>query len=196
MRTRITVAVMASLLCLWGVAASAAVTFHFFFMATTGTGTVGGTAIDAVAGDTLTLGITISHDVAIGLSFAGVSVEWDTDGDNELDLGGGINAREWQGTGVANYGPLSTSIPNTTESTVGIAGTRGSFNQGSSGGFLPSGTFAHGTIVFTVNASVNSDGPDIFFVSITGNVMRNLFLNCGKSVSHFFCHFSSGVKSY
>ena len=61
------VAFMALLVCLWGVTANAAVTFNFFYIGTSGSGTVGGTSIDHKIGCELASAGELAQHVVVVL---------------------------------------------------------------------------------------------------------------------------------
>ena len=93
--------------------ASAAPTVSMVWTATTGSGTVGGSSIDAVAGDILTLDILVNGD-ANGVSFAGVSYDISAAG---TVLGGTLRA----GIDSINdgLGAVFTGVTNTATNTGG-----------------------------------------------------------------------------
>jgi len=171
MRKVFSVALLAAMVCLVGMTkdAGATVTFSLVWTSTSGTGIVGTNDISADIGDVLTLSIRMTTDQTLGGH--GVSLNFDTDLGNELNLfspGGGKN---WAGTTfgtatmISNYaqiGPVGTA----TDSTGVLAGRINTFNSGVLTGplFLPVGTYTIGTARFVANGAVGlqPDGADVF----------------------------------
>lgn len=127
--------------------------------ATTGAGATGGSSIVAAPGDVLelTMFLTVDPPGTVGYK---ISLEFDRDGANELDL-----------VSVVNPIPpgFTFSIPLLTVSDSGTGGPTGrihSFNALTSFPFpgppAVSGTFAIGVVEFSVNGSVANDGDDVF----------------------------------
>jgi hypothetical protein len=177
---------MAALVCLVGMArdASALVTFDLIWSSTTGTGTTGTNDIDADIGDILTLQVRMTTTQT--LSFHGISLNFDTDLGNELNL---ISAQEWLGSTygamatLSNYAPLSPGVTSTFESTGAMAGRINTYSSGQLSGplFLPAGTFVVGSAVFSANGALNAqpDGFDVFsglFNGVIDSVNNNLNL--------------------
>jgi hypothetical protein len=168
LRKRFSLGVVAAMLCLVGIAreAGATVTFDLIWTATSGAGPgVGTSTITAAVGDTLTLSLRMTTDVA-ELCFHGVSINFDTDLGNELNL---LGFSDWSGTtyGTATmqmvYAPIGNG-PTAVESTNAVAGRINTYESGFlTGGLipLPVGTYTIGTAGFQVN-TVSADGPDLW----------------------------------
>jgi len=184
MRKVFSVALMAAMVCLVGMArdASALVTFDLIWTTTSGTGIVGTNSIFADAGDVIQLDVRMTTTQT--LQFHGISVNFDTDLGDELNL---IGTREWAGstfgtgTMATSYAPLSVGVTSTFESTGGMAGRINTYSSGQLSGplFLPNGTYAVGTAKFTVTANVGTDGFDVFsglFNGVIDSVNNNLGL--------------------
>ena len=75
--------------------AGATVTFSLEWVATTGTGVTGTDAIDALPGDVLTLAIRMTNDQTVQSHF--VSLEFDVDLGNELNLFNPNGGKNWSG---------------------------------------------------------------------------------------------------
>ena len=93
-------------------------------------------------GQTLRLDIFMSHDVAAGFEYHSFSLNFDTDLENELNLGPMAQV-EWGGSDVdpgpgqsSYYVPLSTGVT-TLESTGANAGRINSYEQRHAGGRTP-----------------------------------------------------------
>lgn len=186
MRKVFSVAVMAALVCLVGMAkdASATVTFSLVWSATSGVGPgVGTSTIIAVPGDVLTLQIRMQTDQTLGGH--GVSLQFDNDLGNELNLFNPNGGAEWTGTtygGTAMagaYAPLTPGVgpPVATDSNGVSGGQISTYESVAALGqaFLPTGTYTVGTAKFVV-VGVGIDGPDVFSGLFTGadDVLNNL----------------------
>jgi len=166
MRKVFSVALMAAVVCLVGMTrdASALVTFDLVWTSTTGAGITGTNAIVAAAGDTLVL--TVRMTTTQTLSFHGISLNYDTDLGNELNL---IGAGEWGGSSfgttamASSYTPLTLDVTLEVESSGAMAGRINTYESGQTVGtlFLPVGTYAIGTAQFVSNGGV-TDGFDVF----------------------------------
>jgi hypothetical protein len=156
MRKVFSVALMAAMVCLGGMAkdAGATVTFSLIWTATTGTGIVGTDTIDATGGDILTLAIRMTTDQTLGGH--GVSIAFDTDLANELNLATPGGAKEWAGTTfgsttmVTNYSPINAGVgppPAVESTTAALAGSITLIESGQITGplFLPVGMYTVGT---------------------------------------------------
>jgi hypothetical protein len=134
---------MAAMVCLVGMTkdAGATVTIDLEWGACTGcVGFVAGSTSATVsgAGTTLRLDIYLTHSESGGLTGHGFSLDFDTDGLNELNAGvGTMIGVEWAGsdidpgTGVAIYGPIGVgTIEPTPESSAGITGELRTFESG------------------------------------------------------------------
>jgi hypothetical protein len=188
MRRSTLVALMATVACLAGISrdASALVTFNLVWTATTGLGSIGSNVMDGVVeGDVITLSIRMTTDQT--LAAHGVSIDFDTDLGNELNLFLPNGGKEWAGTSygttamAGTYSPLVPGVgpPPPIESTGSVAGRINTFESGKTpaGAFLPTGTYTIGTIRFVVNKVEVDDGPDIFvglFNTGVDDVLNNL----------------------
>jgi hypothetical protein len=194
MRKVFSVALMAAVVCLIGMTrdASATVTITLVWetcaggVSCTGVGT-NTLVVDGAGGQTARLGIYLTHDEVDGIKGHSVSLAFDTDLANELNVTTGTMAtNEWSGTDVdaglggATYSPLLGGLSGITESgTGGPAGRLNSFESGSTGGVLPRngfeyfvgttstgetapGSYRIGFAQFLVNAGSATDGDDIF----------------------------------
>jgi hypothetical protein len=143
-------------------------------------------------GQTLRLDIFLTHDEVIGIDAHVFSLNFDTDGLNELNLTAGMAPVEWAGTdthpGNATelYGPFTAGLAGTVESgTVSPAGRINSYDSGTvlstnlerTGLPYTVGTFTAtapasyrvGQAFFTVNAGgAWTDGDDVFSGSFNG----------------------------
>jgi hypothetical protein len=188
MRKVFSVALMAALVCLGGMTkdAGATVTFALIWSATSGTGIAGTNAIDVTPGDILTLSIRMVNDQTLGGH--GVSLAFDTDLGNELNLFTAGGAKEWAGsnfgttTMVTNYSPINAGVgppPAVESQTGGPAGSIILIESGQITGplFLPVGTYTVGTGRFQVTGNAITDGQDMFVGLFGGGdgVLNNLF---------------------
>jgi hypothetical protein len=174
MRKVFSVALLAAMVCLVGVAkdASATVTFSLIWTSTSGTGIVGTNSIFADPGDVLILSIRMSTDQTMAAH--GISLNFDTDLGNELNLFNPAGGAEWSGTSYGStamagtYAPLVLGLgpPPAVDSTGATSGRINTFESGKtpSGAFLPTGTYTVGTAKFiaTANLSTGPDGADVF----------------------------------
>jgi hypothetical protein len=136
--------------------AHAAASVAVVWTSTTGAGTPGSSSIDAAPGDQLVAEIRITADAA-GVSVYGVSLEFDTDLENELDL---VNATELLPAGMSQ---LTSGVGSTQESTAGQEGNALLFEAIKAGAPGPtSTTVVAGQLTFDVTANVASDGDDVF----------------------------------
>jgi MYXO-CTERM domain-containing protein len=123
---------------------------------TTGAGTPGSSQIVAAPGDQLVGEIRVTPDAG-GVGGYAVSLEFDTDLENELDL---VSASETLPAGMD--GNLSTGVVSPTqESTAGQVGRILSFEAVSLTAGPTSGTFVAGVVTFDVTANVANDGADV-----------------------------------
>jgi hypothetical protein len=134
-------------------AASAAPIVSITWSSTTGTGTTGGSAIDAAPGDTLMAEMFVSTDIF--LSLYSVTLHFDADLGDELDLLGYFEDFTMVSGG---------QIPNNpTESTGAVVGQITSIDDNNA--FIPkssiTGTFRIAKITFEVTGNVTSDGDDL-----------------------------------
>jgi hypothetical protein len=119
-------------------------------------------AIAAGAVATVTLDIEIDVDAA-GLSSAFLSVEFDRDLANELDVSS-VEELGWTSEdGSRSLFPLTPGIDSMQESTSSETGKLYTFDGATLENGPESTTFVFGRVVFTTNpGAVASDGPDIF----------------------------------
>ncbi len=115
-------------------------------------------------GDWLTMAIIMRNDVP--LSVAIFSLNYDVDGDNELDI---LSAFQWHGVALDKsatdfFRPVSGLSPSTATfvgsfqgATTNLTGPR--VLPPASGAFA--GGYQMGTVTWKVNAGVNNDGADI-----------------------------------
>jgi len=137
--------------------AQAATTVAFVWTSTTGAGTPGTSSIDAAPGDQLVGEVRITADAG-GLVGYSVSLEFDTDLGNELDL---VSATEPLPSGMNAH--ASSGVGSTQESSAGQMGNVLSFDSLVLGSAGPtSGTLVAGVVTFDVTANVASDGADVF----------------------------------
>jgi len=189
MRKVFSVALMAAMVCLVGMTkdAGAAVTFSLVWTGTTGTGITGTSDIAAGIGDVLTLSIRMTTDQTLGGH--GVSLAFDTDLGNELNLFNPNGAAEWAGSNfgttamATNYSPINVGVgpPPAVDSTGGAGGSITLIESGQITGtlFLPVGTYTVGTARFVANGALNpqGDGNDVFVGLFGGGdaVLNNAF---------------------
>ncbi len=140
----------------WGTSALGAPAVGVVFTSTTGTGAVGGATIDVAPGDIVTATIRLSADTA-GVSSYALSIEFDSDLNDELDL---ISVTEALPVGFQFN--LTSGVASTQESSSSQMGNVLTFEAGTFGAGPASTTFAIGTIEFQVSSNVARDGPDIF----------------------------------
>jgi hypothetical protein len=186
MRKVFSVALMAAMVCLVGMArdASATITVTLEWGACGG-GAGGCTALGGQAitvnpggGQTLRLDIFLSHNVAAGFESHSVSVNFDTQLANELNLGP-MATVEWAGTDVNPdpgqnfaYSALSTGVT-TLDSGVGTAGRANSFESAALAGVLPANGVAYSVGTHTATAPARYRIGQMFFTA-TGNSGGNL----------------------
>ena len=116
--------------------------------------------VAALPGDTLTMAVRLRNDQS--LTAAVFSLNYDLDGDNELDV---VSAFQWLGVPLGSKGsdffaplaPLSPVTPTFVGSFQGYA-----INVSLPRTLPPSpGGYQMGTVVWKVNPGVNDDGADI-----------------------------------
>ncbi len=140
----------------WSTSALGAPAVDVVFTSTTGAGAVGSATIDVAPGDIVTATIRLSADAA-GVSSYALSIEFDSDLNDELDL---ISVTEALPVGFQfNF---TSGVASTQESSSSQMGNVLSFEAGTFGAGPASTTFAIGTIEFQVSSNVARDGPDIF----------------------------------
>ena len=136
--------------------ALAAPAVDIIFTATTGGGTTGGNSITASSGDTLTVTINLTAESA-GISSYGVSIEFDTDLIDELNI---VSVTELLPAGFdfnLTPGPSSTQESSGVQKGNILTLEAATFQNGP-----VSTTFAIGTIEFLVTNNIATDGLDIF----------------------------------
>jgi hypothetical protein len=142
-----------------------------------GTNTV---VVNPGGGQTLLLNIVLTHNESLGMGAHGVSLHFDDDLANELDLLGG---GEWAGSTYATmgtmaggtYSPLSAGmgvngLAGSVESTGAVGGQVNNFESGVLVGGLPAnsaGIYVVGTARFVVGTAY-TDGVDILIGSFYG----------------------------
>lgn len=154
-------------------AADAAITIELVWTSTTGGGISGSSSIAAAPGDQLVGEIRITPDTGGVLAYA-VSLEFDTDLDDELDLVGFTEALP-----AAMETNISPGIGLAQDSTPSAKGRALTFEAvcGNCNG-PTSGTFVAGTVTFDVTGNVASDGHDVFtgtFNVVSDGVGNNAF---------------------
>jgi hypothetical protein len=158
------------------------------FIATTGAGTVGGASIDAVPGDVLIAELRISAD-AEGVSSYGVSLAYDLDLRNELDV---LSVSELTPAGFAfSFTPGVVALVE--ESTANRSGRILTFEAVTLGLGPASQTFAVGRIELLVGAAVASDGFDLEMGLFNPGV-DGLFDNDGDDLAPFAVFGSASVN--
>jgi hypothetical protein len=137
-------------------------------------------SVQAAPGDQLTAQVLVTADAA-GISSYGVSLTFDDDLMNELNL---VSVTELLPVGLALN--VTPGVSGTTESTGAVRGRIDTFEAATLASGPVSGTFAIGTVVFSVNASVATDGidviPGLFNTGIDG-LFDNLGNDVGKNAS-------------
>jgi hypothetical protein len=192
MRKTLSIALMAAMVCLVGMTgdANATVTISLVWEdCTGGGGCVSGVGTSSLlvnpgGGQTARLGIYLTLDEVDGIKGHSVSLAFDTDLANELNVTAGTMAtNEWTGTdvdggqGSALYTPITGGLSGITESSGAAAGRLNSYESGSVSGVLPRngfeyfvgtvsigtapGTYRIGFAQFIVNGAI-TDGDDIF----------------------------------
>jgi len=111
-------------------------------------------------GDTLKMNIVMRTSES--LSGHAFSINYDLDGDNELDV---LHRGNWTGVTInakatVFYAPIAGAFSPTTPTFVG---SWNSTNGANTSTFMPAnpGGYTIGTVVWTVGAGVNTDGQDI-----------------------------------
>jgi hypothetical protein len=197
-RKAFSVAMMASMVCLAGVApdASATATVTLEWGACGGgSGCVSGTGTSDITvnpggGQTLRLDIFLQHNEATGMNAHVFSLNFDTDLQNELNLNPGMAPVEWAGTDAHPgpisevYGPFTAGTEGNLDSTESVAGRINSFESGSvlernlhaTGVAYTVGTFTAtapasyrvAQAFFVLNSGIVNDGADIFSGEFNG----------------------------
>jgi hypothetical protein len=171
---RIAVATCA-LLALGATRAQAAPIVSIVFTSQNGVPIAPSSAAIAAPGDTLTAEIRVTADAA-GISSYGVSVDFDIDLGDELDL---ISASELLPPGFAFN--LSAGVGGTTESTPAVAGAVETFEAATFAAGPVSTTFTAGTLALVVTANVATDGLDLVPFLLFG--VDGIFDNAGLDAS-------------
>jgi len=154
--------------------ASAGATVDLVFVERNGSAIAPSDSVTAAAGDTLRMNLVLRNDV--GLSIHGLSIHYDLDGGDELDV---LRRGNWRGIAMGPVSTLYQPIPNrfspTTASFVGSwCGTNGASTSllllPASGAFA--GGYTIGTVLWKVGAGVDTDGEDIVvgFFNTTTNI--------------------------
>jgi hypothetical protein len=192
MRKVFSVALMAAMVCLVGMTKDASATITISLVWSGCGGGAGGctaTGSDTITvnpggGQTLRLDVFLSHDLTQGIAAEAFSLNFDTNGENELNLNAGtMGAIDWTGSDVHPgpasdvYGPIATGVTSHESPGPGSTGRVNSFDSGFGvSAYLPDniGTYSVGTFVgtapasyrvgqafFTVNGAA-TDGADVF----------------------------------
>lgn len=182
MRRGISIALLGSLVCVAGISkdARATVTFSLVWVASSGAGVLGSNTIDATTGDVLTLAIRMTNDQP--LAGHAVSIAFDTDLGDELNLFRPHGGTEWEGIQILfrfSYTPLVFGLgpPPAIESTGSVAGRIDTFESSKAPSTppLPAGTYTIGTARFTATGVPSGyDGPDVFIGLFNTGVDRVL----------------------
>jgi hypothetical protein len=163
MRKLIGMAVVAGLVAVGGFASSAmaGAALDLVFIEKNGGAIAATDTVTAAAGDTLLMALVMHTDIQ--LSAYGFSLNYDLDGDNELDV---VSATQWSGVPLnakasASFTPLGALAPSTSTFVGSFNATN---NVNTLNLFLPANAapgYTIGTVVWHVNAGVNTDGADI-----------------------------------
>ncbi len=148
-------------------AARATPIFELVFVSTTGAGMPGTDSISAAPGDILTAELRLTAG-AEGVSSYAISLEFDADLLNELDL---VSVSELLPAGFA-FALTPDALALEVDSSATTAGRLYSFEAFALGEGPVSSTFAVGVIEFRVGAAVAADGTDLaigfFHVGVDG----------------------------
>ncbi len=202
MRKVFSVALMAALVGLVGMAknADANVTYSLIWDATSGSATGVGTntLLGVNPGDTLTLGIRLTTDQTLGGH--AVSIIFDSDLQNELNFFNPSAGVEWAGTNygttamLSNYSPVTAGAgpPAKIDSLGAAPGSVTFIESGVITGttFLPVGTYTIGTIKFvaTGNGTNHSDLEVGFFGNGDGTLANTYLLIPNGNISFQDAH--------
>jgi hypothetical protein len=139
-------------------ATQAAVAVSLVWISTTGTGTPGSSTIEANSGDTLVAEVRIAPDAG-GLTAYSMSVQFDTDLKDELDL---VSATEFiPGVMTTSFTPGATGgFVDSTGAAAGEVATIEAVTLTLPG--PTSGTLVAGELTFLVTNNVETDGDDVF----------------------------------
>jgi hypothetical protein len=140
--------------------ASAGATVDLLFVGVNGAPIAPTDTVTATAGTVLTMAVLLRNDQS--LIAATFSLQYDLDGDNELDV---VSAFAWQGFGGVigpffQPPPLLPPTPTSIGPFGGLAGLPAPLPLPPAGGAFAGG-YQMGTVVWTLTANVNEDGPDI-----------------------------------
>src|SRR5262245_2934516 len=166
--------------------ARAGATVDLLFVGRNGGAIAPTASVGALPGDTLTMAVRMRNDEPLLIGI--FSLNYDLDGDNELDV---VSAFEWSGVAInkqatAFFFPLSNFFEPATATFVGsFQGSTNDFSlpfttlPPAAGAFA--GGYQMGTVTWKVNAGINDDGADIisgllnfgvdFFIDATNNYM-------------------------
>jgi hypothetical protein len=166
MRKLLGLAMVAGLIAMGGYVrdARAGVTIDLMFVGHNGFPIVATDTVAAAPNDTLTMAVLMRNDQT--LTIAVYSLNYDLDGDNELDV---VSVFGWGGvplnkTATDFFAPLIMS-PTTATFVGSFSGSTTNFGPpprllpASAGAFA--GGYQMGTVTWKVNAGVNNDGTDI-----------------------------------
>jgi hypothetical protein len=147
--------------------------------ATTGSGATGSNVIEARPGDLLTAQVRLSPD-STGVSSYGISLRFDTDLADELDL---LGAVEFLPPGFSFV--LSTGVASTQESELFREGHVFTCEAVAAGNGPTGGTFSICQLDFRVTANVVTDGADLF-TGLFNSGVDGIFDNAGNPLSPDF----------
>ena len=158
MRKQIAMAVVAGLVGFAARGASAGATVDLVFVAKNGSAIAATDTVTASPGDTLKMAVRFTNDVP--LTIIAFSLNYDLDGDDELDV---VSVSRWLGVFLNPSRTVAflTTAPLAPITSTFIGSFDGVLNNPGSTLRLPAGSYQIGTVVWTVNAGVNSDGSDI-----------------------------------
>jgi len=186
MRKVFSVGLMAAMLCMVAMTKDAGATVTFTLewgacnLACTGL-TTNSVNVAGTPGQTLRLDVFMTHNEVNGLSAHGISLNFDTDLLNELNINGAMTPVEWggsdidPGTGTTVYGPFDgaplfiesspgggrvNTIESGSASVLVLPATGAAYTVGSTTATAPA-RYRIGQVFFTVN-SASTDGFDIF----------------------------------
>ena len=152
--------------------ARAGATVDLLFVAIDGDAIAPTDTVSAAPGGRLVLALRMSNDESLG--GAAFSLSYDVDGRDELDV---VSAFQWTGVAISRgvqpetFGPFHGLIWVTEQ----LIGTFAGFTESTGVRTLPAGgSYQMGTVVWSVNASVDSDGADVI-----SNLFNGVFWDAG-----------------
>jgi len=145
--------------------ARAGATIDLMFVGVNGTGVAATNTVTVAPGTTLTMAVLMKTDETVTVMV--YSTRYDLDGDNELDV---ISRFQWGGVPINKtasdfFAPIGALSPTTATFVGSFQGSTTNFSgprlvPPTVGGAFAAG-YQMGTVTWTVNAGVNSDGADI-----------------------------------